>query len=226
MGLWRLRSGRTRSCDAASTFRNAGTALISSHTPVRTGHAPCRMPLSRSVERHLPDPVQESMPQKVFARRQEAPVQWRNDQVGGGRGRGAEHNSDEAKQDGAAPYPTTCRRRAKDHGSIALLAAVDTGRSATLTLDYGARVQPPFVRGAISDLVIPKPKRLHVLTALNGWSEKLRRSAHRNFNGSFSGGGGATSLRFHQPPPSATNRAAVSAYCVARAPAEVISAER
>ena len=65
MGLRRLQSGRTRSCDAASTFRNAGTALISSPTPVRIGHARCKMPLSRSVGRHLFDPVQEGMPQKT-----------------------------------------------------------------------------------------------------------------------------------------------------------------
>ena len=57
----------------------------------------------------------------------------------------------------------------------------------------------------------------------SGYGEMLD---HRNFSGSFSGGGGATSARFHQPPPRATNRAAVSAYWVARAAAEVTSAER
>ena len=50
----------TRSCDAASTFRNAGTALISSLTPVRTGHAPYKMPLRKPIGRHPVDRGQEA----------------------------------------------------------------------------------------------------------------------------------------------------------------------
>ena len=80
MGLRRL-SGRKRSCDAASTFRSADTELISSLTPVRTGHAPCKMPLSRSVGKPLFDPLQEEILQKIdqwaqFLQRVPVNVPW------------------------------------------------------------------------------------------------------------------------------------------------------